>query len=654
MKLKFRTQLLIPSIVTLSLMFLITLVSFISLISMQRTSLKVSHTYNVIGEANRLLAHMIDQETGMRGYAITGDKDFLDPYEDGKTSFLAEISILKQTVKDNPIQVDRLGEIERLANKWDSDVANMFIELRKDIKTGEVSNNEIFALVNSGVGKKEMDNIRLYVFSSGLSIIAKNQLILDMVNMETGLRGFVLMKKNEYLEPYTNGKMVISQHLSEFGASQSITMAVNNWINNYAEKAIELNKEVMKHDDMEVLYAEFNKKLGKQYMDKIRSKITDFTSAEETLLISRNKKANLTALISKILLILLFIIATILALIIVLFIASKLNKQLGAEPSEMSDITEEVASGNLEVKFFSSERNMQGMYLSMNSMVKKLTEVIASVRGGANEISNGSNEMSSNAQEISQGANEQASSIEEISSAIEQMTATINQNTEQALNAQKTSELAADNIKISSDVVIKAVDAMKDIASKISIISEIAEKTDLLAINAAIEAARAGDQGKGFAVVATEIRKLAENTQKAAKKIEILTDSSVKVADEAGSKLQKIVPEILETAKVIKEISIASIEQNSSANEISNSIQQFNDVTQQSAAATEELASSIEELTSQAEELLEIVSFFKVNQNINLEGYQKKYNQKKNHNTKSYSVKKQDTNDMEDLEFEKF
>ncbi len=656
MKLKFKTQLLVPSIIALSLMFIISLIAFISLISFQISTKWVAHTYKIIGDANNIMSQMVDKETGMRGYIVTGDTEFLEPYTNGKIAFISKLSNLKQDVNDNLSQVLKLNEIQLIASKWDTEVATKFITLRTDIKEGEDHNNQILDLINSGVGKKEMDQIRLKISFSELSQSAKNQIELDMVNMETGLRGFVIMKKLEYLEPYNEGKLTINQHLQTYQVDQSISSAVNIWVKDYAEKIIELNREVMKHNNMQNIYAKFEKKQGKEYMDQIRYKINEFIITENLLLESRQKKANLIAILTKISLIIIFLVATVLSLIIVIMLSAKLDKQLGGEPSEMSDMAKKISNGNLEIAF-NNNGNMQGMYLSMRKMVFKLNEVIASVISASDQIKDGANEMAANAQEISGGANEQASSIEQISSAIEQITATINQNTEQALSAKKTSENAAINIRTSSKVVIEAVAAMKNIADKISIISDIAYKTDLLAINAAVEAARAGEQGRGFAAVAIEIRSLAEHTQRAAKEIKKLTKTSVQVADEAGKKLQAIVPEILNTAKVVKEISTASIEQSASANEIANSIQQFNNATQQSAASSEELASSIEELTSQSEQLLEMVSFFKLHKNSN-------YSNQNNFNSfpkkRFFNIEQTETNkiiannDKLDNEFEEY
>ena len=195
------------------------------------------------------------------------------------------------------------------------------------------------------------------------------------------------------------------------------------------------------------------------------------------------------------------------------------------------------------------------------------------------------------------------------------MAASINQNTDNARLTEKLALQAVDNIKIANDSVIHTLDDMKMIIQKISVIKEIAEKTDLLAVNAAIEAARAGESGKGFAVVATEVRKLAEHSQLAAKEIDDLSVSSVLTADKSGQLLASVFPEIQNIAKLIQEISASSIEQNTGAVQINSSVQQLSQVVQQNAALAEELASSSEELTGQASLLLETVSFFKTTRN---------------------------------------
>ncbi len=190
------------------------------------------------------------------------------------------------------------------------------------------------------------------------------------------------------------------------------------------------------------------------------------------------------------------------------------------------------------------------------------------------------------------------------------MVSNIKQNADNAQQTEKIANKSAKDAQDSGRSVVEAVSAMKEIASKISIIEEIARQTNLLALNAAIEAARAGEHGKGFAVVAAEVRKLAERSQKAAGEINTLSASTVKVSEKAGEMLDRLVPDIQRTAELVQEITAACKEQDTGATQINQALQQLERVIQQNASAAEEMASTTEELSGQGAQLLGALEFF--------------------------------------------
>lgn len=304
------------------------------------------------------------------------------------------------------------------------------------------------------------------------------------------------------------------------------------------------------------------------------------------------------------------IVSIILAILLIVFTTRTIVRRLGGEPTELDQIAHKLANGDLQIDFGS---NRIGVIKNMQGMVEKLKEIVTNVVNGTNNIAAASQQMSSTSQQLSQGANEQAASVEEVSSTMEEMTSNIQQNNINAEQSQKISLAAQEGIDDVNEKSQKAVEATKQIAEKIGIINDIAFQTNILALNAAVEAARAGEHGKGFAVVAAEVRKLAENSKRAAEEIVQLSKKGLTLTQESGAKLEEMLPEIEKTTSLVQEISAASNEQANGADQVNNAMQQLNSVSQQNAAASEELAGNAEEMNEQADQLKQIIEFFKVN-----------------------------------------
>ncbi len=294
-----------------------------------------------------------------------------------------------------------------------------------------------------------------------------------------------------------------------------------------------------------------------------------------------------------------------------IFVSIAITRSITGPVGQALDAAERIARGDLsEVVEVQRSDEVGKLLAAIRIMTEKLAQTIGEVRAGADALAGASAQVSATAQTLSQGTGEQAAGVEETTSSLEEMSASITQNAESSRQTESMAKEGARNAEESGKSVEETVVAMKSIAEKISIIEEIAYQTNLLALNAAIEAARAGEHGKGFAVVATEVRKLAERAQKAAKEIGSLAGSSVKVAERSGKLIVELVPAIRKTADLVQEVAAASAEQSAGVTQVSKAMGTVDQVTQRNASAAEELSSTAEEMASQAEGLQQLMSFF--------------------------------------------
>jgi methyl-accepting chemotaxis protein len=271
----------------------------------------------------------------------------------------------------------------------------------------------------------------------------------------------------------------------------------------------------------------------------------------------------------------------------------------------------EIAQGNLDASVDLDSRDELGQLAgALNEMARSLRDVVRSVRLSSEQLGGAADQVSSAAQSISQVATEQAASVEQTSASMDELHASVRGNTESARDTGSKADVAAKQAVEGGAAVTSTLQAMREIAKKIGLIEDIAYKTNLLSLNAAIEAAQAGEHGKGFTVVAAEVRKLAESSRVTAQEINTLASDSVAIAERAGQLLETMVPSITNTAGLVQAIATASEQQSVGVGQVNNALTELDRATQQNAAASEQLAATAEQLSGQAAALRDAVAFF--------------------------------------------
>ena len=499
------------------------------------------HSYEVLSQSDALLRSLINVETGMRGYALTGRDSFLEPLEQGEKAFADYYARIKSSTTDNPEQQARLERLKALHDQWLRDDVQGNLDLRRAINAGSQPAEAMAAQISAGRDKAKMDAMR--------------QLTSELRDAEKSLQD-------------------------------------------------------------------------------ARSQAMD------------DAKASALAIL---------IGGGLLAAVLAMLVAWSLSSNLVGRIRQAVDVAKAIAAGRLDSSISATGRDeVSNLLQAFAAMQERLRTMISQIKQGADQLVSASQSISSASLQLSASAQEQSHSASSMADTVEELTVSINHVADNAGDAHALSSesgrqseeggsviqdtlgsmrLIAETVQASATQIGELGQHAEQISSIVSVIKGIAEQTNLLALNAAIEAARAGEQGRGFAVVADEVRLLAQRTANSTQEITEMVGkiqlgtreavssmdvgvnqvkNGVELAQQAGEAIVNIRTSSGNVVRVVDQISLALREQTAASQDVARNVERIAQMSQQNSQAVEETTETARSLQQLAQNLEQQVSVFRL------------------------------------------
>ena len=672
-------------------------ISIFGLNSILRTNKLVDHTHLVLEAEADIIGSAIDMEAGMRGYLLAGKEDFLTPYKNGENDAYTKLGELKETVSDNAGQLARLNKAEKTLREWQTNVVEPIIALRRDIGDANTM-NDIAHIVAEAKGKIFFDKFREQIalfsereaallikrrqaFSEAKSIVddllkknglssqvlkqleimdknekwvnhtheviaSANAILASAVDMETGMRGYLLAGKEEFLDPYTDGRKNFDALISEMTKTVSdspeqvkllteISKTIHSWADEIVEPIITLRRQIGDAKTMDDMADLIREGRGKAYFDAFRDSMGAFHTEERTLMESR--KADNDSMVDFIYMLIIasVIISLILGIIVSIMVGNTIANPIITMTSAMRNLADgntsfeipgigrkdevgkmadtilifkenKITADRLAEEQKIEEKEKEKERLRLKELIAKFETTMAGVLDNLNsadqimskaagDVKNTSESTKVESQTVASSAVQASSNVQTVATAAEELSASITEISRQVAQSNSVSNNAVSEANKTSEQIKVLEENVSQISAVVSLINDIAEQTNLLALNATIEAARAGDAGKGFAVVASEVKNLASQTAKATEEISTQIAEVQSSTDGAVGAINSISGIIGTINEVSASISAAVEEQGAATSEIARNVEE-------AARGTESVSSSIQDVLHAAEE----------------------------------------------------
>ena len=597
---------------------------------------------NWMSDITRLNGSLTNLRVARLQYMLTdGDETAAQNVQNTLDAFVAQQKLLIASFK-SPENLKLLNEQHDIINKYQSALVTM----RKAYVESAVSRDNMDH--SSKVARDAMDVLKTRVMQSAPGDEGR----FEQLSTLTAVREQFLLARYQ-VRAYMAAQTVANEHAARQQLSEAIASlsALNTHFSASAPDTLRtLDGALAQYKQALQVYADTDKTIT-----DMRKEMTDYGSgilsrSDELYKIQLERRDNESASANTIQL-----ISTLLVLLFGICAAVVITRQITRPLRETLDVVERIAAGDLSQNLRITRRDDLGvLQQGIARMGTTLRELIGGIRDGVTQIASAAEELSAVTEQTSAGVNSQKIETDQVATAMHEMTATVQEVARNAEDASQAAAAADGEAREGDRVVNQAIDQIERLAvevgrsteamavlqqesdkigSVMDVIKAVAEQTNLLALNAAIEAARAGEAGRGFAVVADEVRGLAQRTQKSTEEIQTLvaalqsgtqqvasvmntsrglTDSSVTLTRQAGTSLQGITRTVSNIQSMNQQIAAAAEQQSAVAEEISRSIINVRDVSEQTAAASDETAKSSVELARLGNQLQMMVSHFKI------------------------------------------